>query len=128
MDQPLWTPSPQRIAASNLSAFTQFVAERYGVTANSYAELHTWSCHDREQFWQAIWQFCGVVGSTQGDAIGFLQEAKPMNNSSWANTNKSFKRSDTNENDRPEDIDGKLKVINDIANSRQLKSIPQFHE
>ena len=77
MDQPLWTPSPQRIAASNLSAFTQFVAERYGVTANSYAELHTWSCHDREQFWQAIWQFCGVVGSTQGDAILIGRERMP---------------------------------------------------
>ena len=77
MDQPLWTPSPQRIAASNLSAFTQFVAERYGVKANSYAELHTWSCHDREQFWQAIWQFCGVVGSTQGDAILIDPERMP---------------------------------------------------
>ena len=77
MNQPLWTPSPQRIAASNLSAFTQFVAERYGVKANSYAELHNWSCTDREQFWQAIWQFCGVVGSTQGDTILIGRERMP---------------------------------------------------
>ena len=69
MDQPLWTPSPKRIAASNLSAFTKFVSERYGVKANNYAELHAWSCNNREQFWQAIWQYCGVVGATQGDAI-----------------------------------------------------------
>ena len=69
MELPLWTPSPQRIAASNLSAFTKFVAEHYGVTANDYADLHAWSCNKREQFWLAIWQFCGVVGTRQSDTI-----------------------------------------------------------
>ncbi len=69
MDQPLWTPSPRRVAASNLASFTKFVGERYGFKANDYAGLHGWSCNNREQFWQAIWQYCGVVGSTQGDTI-----------------------------------------------------------
>ena len=77
MDQPLWTPSPQRIAASNLTAFTKFVAERYGVKAIDYTELHAWSCNDREQFWQAIWQFCGVIGSTQGDTILIDRDRMP---------------------------------------------------
>jgi acetoacetyl-CoA synthetase len=77
MDQPLWTPSPQRIAASNLTAFTRFVHERYGVETNGYAELHAWSCNDREQFWQAIWQFCGVVGSTQGDNLLIDRDRMP---------------------------------------------------
>ena len=81
MDQPLWTPSPERVAASNLSAFTTFVAERYGVKTNNYAELHAWSCNDREQFWQAIWQFCGVVGSTQGDTI--LVDRDRMPGAKW---------------------------------------------
>ena len=77
MDQPLWTPSLQRIAASNLLAFTQFVGDHYGVRASDYDELHAWSCNDREQFWQAIWQFCGVVGSTQGDTILIDRERMP---------------------------------------------------
>ena len=77
MDQPLWTPSPQRVAASNLSAFTKFVADRYGVKSKDYAELHAWSCNDREQFWHAIWQFCGVVGSTQGDTILIDRDRMP---------------------------------------------------
>ncbi len=81
MDQPLWTPSPERVAASNLTAFTTFVAERYGVKTNNYAELHAWSCNDREQFWQAIWQFCGVVGSTQGDTI--LVDRDRMPGAKW---------------------------------------------
>ncbi len=81
MDTPLWTPSPQRIADSNLSAFTAFVTERYGVKAQNYAELHAWSCANREQFWQAIWQFCGVVGSTQGDTL--LTDRDRMPGARW---------------------------------------------
>ena len=81
MDQPLWTPSPQRVADSNLLAFTKFVAERYGVKAGNYAELHAWSCTNREQFWQAIWQFCGVVSSTQVDII--LAERDRMPGARW---------------------------------------------
>jgi acetoacetyl-CoA synthetase len=77
MDQPLWTPSPQRIAASNLAAFTKFAGERYGVNAKDYAGLHAWSCNSREQFWQAIWQFCGVIGSTQGDTILIDRDRMP---------------------------------------------------
>ena len=77
MNQPLWTPSPKRVAATNLTAFTRFVEEQYGVNAQNYTELHAWSCNDREQFWQAIWQFCGVVGSTQGDIILLDRDRMP---------------------------------------------------
>jgi acetoacetyl-CoA synthetase len=77
MDQPLWIPAPQRVAASNLTAFTKFVGERYGVQAKDYAQLHAWSCSNREQFWHAIWQFCGVVGSTQGDNILIDRDRMP---------------------------------------------------
>jgi acetoacetyl-CoA synthetase len=66
MDQALWTPSPQRIAESNLSAFATFVADRYGIKLQNYAELHAWSCAERENFWYAIWQFCEVTGSPGG--------------------------------------------------------------
>ncbi len=77
MERPLWTPSPQRIAESNLAAFTTWVAERYGVKAQNYSELHAWSCTDRERFWQAIWHFCGVVGSTQGDKLLLNRDQMP---------------------------------------------------
>ena len=80
-DAPLWTPSSQRIAESNLSAFTQFVAEHYSVKTSGYAELHAWSCDAREQFWQAVWQFCGVVSSRQGDTI--LADRDRMPGARW---------------------------------------------
>ena len=80
MDQPLWTPTPQRIAESNLSAFTKFVAERYEFHSSNYAELHAWSCGEREKFWYAIWQFCDVVGSPGGT---ILVDRDRMPGASW---------------------------------------------
>ncbi|HTD90555.1 MAG TPA: acetoacetate--CoA ligase, partial [Burkholderiales bacterium] len=69
MDQALWTPSLERVATSQLSAFTRFINERYGIEAKDYAELHAWSCDNREQFWQAIWHFCGVIGTLPDDTV-----------------------------------------------------------
>ena len=54
--QPIWTPSPERIARANL---TRFVA-RYRPGA-SYDDLWRWSVDHREAFWPAVWEFCGVV-------------------------------------------------------------------
>ena len=81
MDQPLWTPSPQRIAESNLSAYSKFVAERYAVNAADYDTLHTWSCNQREQFWLSIWQFCGVIGDKPGNSV--LMDRDRMPGARW---------------------------------------------
>ena len=40
---PLWTPSPERIAASNMTAFMKLVNDRHGAGATDYASLHAWS-------------------------------------------------------------------------------------
>ena len=39
----LWTPSPGRIAAANLTRFTAFVNERHGLSLGSYDALYHWS-------------------------------------------------------------------------------------
>lgn len=77
MAQPLWTPSPQQIANSNLAKFTRYVAEHYGVSARDFEALHAWSVNDRERFWHAIWGFCGVKASTQGERILINRDAMP---------------------------------------------------
>jgi acetoacetyl-CoA synthetase len=69
LDHPLWTPSPQRIAESTLSAFTKFVTERFDAKVDTYAELHAWSCVEREKFWYAVWQFCEVIGTPGGKIL-----------------------------------------------------------
>jgi acetoacetyl-CoA synthetase len=35
---------------------------RAGVPAGSFEDLYQWSISDRAAFWEAIWDFCGVVG------------------------------------------------------------------
>jgi acetoacetyl-CoA synthetase len=53
---PLWTPSPGRVARSNLTRFTA----RYRPGAD-YAQLWRWSVERPAEFWPAVWEFCGVI-------------------------------------------------------------------
>ena len=43
VDQPLWRPSADRIAAANLTRFRIEVAERWGVSVEDFARLHRFS-------------------------------------------------------------------------------------
>ena len=54
MQQPLWTPSADRIAGTRMDAFRRFVNERQSLQLADYPALHTWSVEQREAFWQAI--------------------------------------------------------------------------
>jgi len=65
-DTPLWTPSPERIAASNLTAFTKLVNERHATKLTDYTSLYQWSCDHIEDFWTAVWDFGGVIAETRG--------------------------------------------------------------
>lgn len=61
-ETPLWTPSPEQIAAAPLTAFMDAAARRAGRDFAGFAELHAWSVEDRDGFWDLVWDFCGVVG------------------------------------------------------------------
>ena len=58
----LWQPSPERIAAANITAFTRHVSSQDRVDLPDYASLWRWSNDERELFWRAVWDFCGVIG------------------------------------------------------------------
>ncbi len=57
-DEPIWTPSEDRVAASHMYRFMQQHAER--LDALDYAALHRWSVGQPAEFWGAVWDFCGV--------------------------------------------------------------------
>ncbi len=61
-DKPLWIPSPASIKASPMHAFMQACNDAHGLALESYADLHGWSVAEREHFWNAVWNFCGVIG------------------------------------------------------------------
>jgi len=68
MDSPLWTPSPERVAGTRLTAFMQFVERRCGVDAYGYPELYQFSIDRPEDFWRLMWEFGGIRG-TMGERV-----------------------------------------------------------
>lgn len=66
---PLWEPSSARIASANLTAFLREVRERTTQAVNDYGELYRWSIEQPAQFWQAVWDFCGVIVSRPPDEV-----------------------------------------------------------
>ncbi|WP_341305279.1 acetoacetate--CoA ligase [Pseudomonas sp. TMP25] len=81
MQQPLWTPSAERIAATRMDGFRRFVNQRYTVQLADYWALHAWSVTEREAFWQAIVEFFQIHLSRQPNAV--LQEGSAMPSARW---------------------------------------------
>src|SRR4051812_19415791 len=55
--QPLWEPTAEQVVRASI---TRFMQER-DVRAPDYPTLHGWSIDKREQFWAAVWRFCGII-------------------------------------------------------------------
>src|SRR5688500_1451696 len=76
---PIWTPSPERVAASNLTAFTKWLRDRGAGDFADYKSLHDWSITDRGAFWSSVWDFFGVIGLKGETAVidgGLMPGAK----------------------------------------------------
>ncbi len=57
MDQPLWTPTPERVARANLTRFVK----AHAPAATDFQALYAWSVARPAEFWSAVWRFTGVV-------------------------------------------------------------------
>jgi acetoacetyl-CoA synthetase len=68
-DQPLWTPSPERVKRANMTAFMKLVNERHGKKLGNYRDLYQWSIASLEDFWAAVWDFGGVIAETRGKRV-----------------------------------------------------------
>ena len=62
--QALWTPTPARVASTNLAAFMQR-AGGFG----TFDELHRWSVDRKEDFWSLVWDSCQVRGTREGPVL-----------------------------------------------------------
>ncbi len=78
--QPLWTPSAERVAEANLTRFMQVAGERAGRAFEDYDSLWRWSVDERAAFWDALWDFCGVVGD-KGEVV--LEDGERMLGARW---------------------------------------------
>ena len=59
---PLWQPTAQQVAATNLDRFRRDVEHRHGVALANSTELHRWSIANLGPFWSTVWDAVGVVG------------------------------------------------------------------
>ena len=66
---PLWRPSPERAAQSNLVRFWRAAERRAGRSFGAYRDLHRWSVESSEQFWELLWEFCEVRGARAGPVL-----------------------------------------------------------
>jgi acetoacetyl-CoA synthetase len=59
---PLWAPSPEQVSRANITRFaTSARAAGAPVAPGDYRSLYDWSVASPEQFWPAVWRFCGVI-------------------------------------------------------------------
>ncbi|MBI5616264.1 MAG: acetoacetate--CoA ligase [Gammaproteobacteria bacterium] len=65
----LWTPSPARIAASQLTKFLRWLAEHKQVRLSNYTELQAWSVANLEAFWEAVWQYFDIKSTTPYECV-----------------------------------------------------------
>jgi acetoacetyl-CoA synthetase len=66
---PLWSPSPSRVAHARLTAFSEHLGRAVGQRFERYADLHRFSIDHREEFWTAVWEFCGVIAEERGARV-----------------------------------------------------------
>ncbi len=69
MTSPLWTPSAERIATSNMTEFMEEVDKDWNVTISSYDDLFDFSINQKEKFWQSLRDYSGLAASTWGDVV-----------------------------------------------------------
>ena len=67
--RPLWIPSRERIANSNMASFINYVNSNFRMNIINYEELYEWSVTDIQNFWRAIWDFGEIKFSQEYSII-----------------------------------------------------------
>ena len=79
MSEPIFTPTGEQADATNLRRFIAVNRER--LDGDDYASLYRWSVTRPEEFWAAVWSFCGVVAQTPYEAV--LRDGHKMPGARW---------------------------------------------
>lgn len=58
---PLWTPSPESVASSGLTAYANWLEAERGLDLPDYRSLWRWSTEDPDGFWRSIWDYFEVI-------------------------------------------------------------------
>ena len=67
--QPLWTPSPERVAASRMNDYMRWLEREKMVRTGSYEALWQWSVDELPAFWESIWQYFDIPSSAPATRV-----------------------------------------------------------
>jgi acetoacetyl-CoA synthetase len=68
-ERPMWEPSQALIGNANVTAFARQAIRRWKLEFNTYPEFYDWSVDHPEQFWDSVWDACGVIASKKGARV-----------------------------------------------------------
>jgi len=77
----LWQPTPERMQQANLTRFAALVNERWQAGVKDHASLYDWSIREPARFWEAVWDFAGVIGDK--GAPPYLVDGQRMPGARW---------------------------------------------
>ena len=64
----LWEADQARKDSANVSAFIDDVNQKYVFNIQSFSALYDWGFEKDEDFWNAVWDFSGIIGE-KGERI-----------------------------------------------------------
>ena len=68
-DHPIWQPSPARLSATHLTAFTRLAETLDNQRYPDYSSLWHASIERPERFWSQLWDYAGVIGDKGSVAL-----------------------------------------------------------
>ena len=80
MSEPIWSPGPARRQTANIRRFIELVRSELDPGISDYWSLYRFSIRHPRQFWRAVWDFCGIVG-TPGYTV--VEDAGQMPGARW---------------------------------------------
>jgi acetoacetyl-CoA synthetase len=80
MTDPLWSPGPVRRQTANIRRFIDLARNELDPGIYTYQDLYRFSIENPTEFWRAVWDFCGVVG-TVGNTV--LENPRLMPGARW---------------------------------------------
>lgn len=81
MNKPLWSPSNERVVASQLTAFQQQIEATHQQTFVDYAAFHQWSIEQPAKFWQSVADYCDVAFSAPASTV--LETGETFSDARW---------------------------------------------
>jgi len=81
MSKLLWTPSRERVEATNMFRFMVLLNERYGLSLADYPEMYQWSIENIPEFWAAWWEFADIKASAPYTEV--IDNPRKMPGAKW---------------------------------------------